>query len=167
MTDSPTIQLFPFAVKLEPQHSAVSVPEATSAGLFVGGAQKCGRTDPRHNPGNFPGFSSRARRVHEASADDRVWGVRSEQRPREQLADRAAAGNPLRQLGERMVNRRNGSRAEPRAAAGALPLACRLILRSVCVGVLTGHQGLFAACLGFGPQRQRVYTKKAPDVGRL
>jgi len=39
----------------------------------------------------------------------RVWGVRSEQRPREQLADRAAAGNPLRQFGERTVNCRNGS----------------------------------------------------------
>ena len=50
-------------MKREPQHSAVSVPAATSAGLFVGGAQKCGRTDPRHNPGNFPGFSSRARHV--------------------------------------------------------------------------------------------------------
>ena len=39
----------------------------------------------------------------------RVWGVRSEQRPREQLADRAAASNPLQQFGERTVNRRNGS----------------------------------------------------------
>ena len=28
------------------------------------------------------------------------------------------------------------------------------------VEVLTGHQGPFAACLGFGPQRQGVYTKK-------
>jgi hypothetical protein len=44
-----------------------------------------------------------ARRRVAALGAARVWGVRSEQRPREQLADRAAAGNPLQQLSERMV----------------------------------------------------------------
>jgi hypothetical protein len=98
-----------------------------------------GRSKPLRKRCVKSGDTPRAarRRVAAALGAARVWGVRSEQRPREQLADRAAAGNPLRQFGERTVNRRNGSvvcaclvnpclaRAEsgeiPRIAAAPIP----------------------------------------------
>jgi hypothetical protein len=73
LTDSPTIQLFRFQVKVEPQQSAVSVPDAPSAGLFVGGGSEI---QLHRSPAQSSEFLriqlARETCVHEAGADNRT-----------------------------------------------------------------------------------------------